>query len=89
MTGPKTIVLSESLETFDFVAHDIFTDVTGDGEIYTSYRIVRITHAIVGDPEGWSYIANVVALREGLIGVAYLKVTERIITESRVTLTPT
>lgn len=88
MSNPHTIVLSESLETSDFVQYDIFTDVTEDGEIYTSYRIVRVTHAIVDDPDGWNYIANVVGIHEAHIGVADLKVVERMITDSRVTLTP-
>jgi hypothetical protein len=88
MSSPRTVVLSESLEISDFVQSDIFTDVTEDGEIYTSYRIVRVTHAIVDDPDGWNYIANVVGIHEAHIGVADLKVVDRMITDSRVTLTP-
>jgi hypothetical protein len=88
MSSPRTVVLSESLEISDFVESDIFTDVTEDGEIYTSYRIVRVTHAIVDDPDGWNYIANVVGIHEARIGVADLKVVDRMITDSRVTLTP-
>jgi hypothetical protein len=89
MSSPRTVVLSESLETSDFVQHDIFTDVTEDGEIYTSYRIARITHTIVDDPDGWNYVANVVGIHENHMGVAELKVVVRLITESRVSLTPT
>jgi hypothetical protein len=89
MSTPRTVVLSESLETSDFVRYDIFTDVTDDGEIYTSYRIVRITHAIVDDPDGWNYVANVVGIHENHMGVAELKVVDQMITDSRVSLTPT
>jgi hypothetical protein len=89
MSTPKIIVLSESLEPSDFVDYDIFTDVTKDGEIYTSYRIVRVTHALVDDPDGWNYIANVVGIHEERIGVAYLKVEDRMINDSLIPLSPT
>jgi hypothetical protein len=49
---------------------------------------VRVTHAIVDDPDGWNYIANVVGIHEAHIGVADLKVVERMITDSRITPTP-
>ena len=88
MSNPHTVVLSESLEISDFVQYDIFTDVTEDGEIYTSYRIVRVTHAIVDDPDGWNFVANVVGIHENHMGVAQLKVVDRMITESQVSLTP-
>ncbi|CAB4651849.1 unannotated protein [freshwater metagenome] len=89
MSTSRTVVLSESLETSDFVEYDVFTDVTKDGEIYTSYRIVRMTHAIIDDPDGWNYVANVVGIHEAVIGVAYLKVEDRMINDSLITLSPT
>jgi hypothetical protein len=89
MSIPRTVVLSESLETSDFVQYDIFTDVTNDGEIYTSFRIVKVTHAIVDDPDDWNYVANVVGIHESHIGVAHLKVVDRMITQSKVTLSTT
>lgn len=88
MSNPRTVVLSESLEISDFVDYDIFTDVTHDGEIYTTFRIIRITHAIVNHPDGWNFVANVVGVHENHMGVADLKVVDRMITESRVSLTP-
>jgi hypothetical protein len=88
MSTPHTVVLSESLEISDFVQYDIFTDVTQDGEIYTSYRIVRVTHAIIDDPDGWNFVANVVGIHDKHMGVAQLKIVDRMITESRVSLTP-
>lgn len=88
MSNSRTIVLSESLEISDFVEYDVFTDVTKDGEIYTSYRIVRMTHAIIDDPDGWNYVANVVDINEGHMGVAYLKVEDRMINDSLITLSP-
>lgn len=88
MSRRKIVVLPESLETNDFVEHDVFTDVTQDGEIYTSYRIVRVTHAIVDDPQGWNFVANVVGIAKNRLGVAELKIVDRLITESRISLTP-
>lgn len=65
-----------------------FTDVSRDGEIYTRYRIVRITHEAENHPDGWTHMANVVRVRRHALGVALLRVKDRIIEESRVTLAP-
>ena len=48
-----------------------------------------MTHALVDDPDGWNYIANVVGIHEERIGVAYLKVEDRMINDSLITLSPT
>lgn len=88
MSDPRRVVLSESFEVSDFVQYDIFTDVTQHGEIYTSFRIVRFTHAIIDDPDGWNFVANVASIHENHMGVAELKVVDRMITDSRVFLSP-
>lgn len=63
-----------------------FTEVTMDGEVYTLYRVVRLTHEFVRHPEGWTHLANVARIREPAIGVAHLQVIERAIEEARVVL---
>ena len=63
-----------------------FTEVTMDGEVYTLYRVVRLTHEFVRHPEGWTHLANVARIREPAIGVAHLHVIERAIEEARVVL---
>lgn len=63
-----------------------FTDVTMDGEVYTRYRVVRVTHEFITHSEGWTHLANVVRVREPAIGVAHLLVRSRTIEDSRVTL---
>ena len=63
-----------------------FTEVTMDGEVYTLYRVVRLTHEFVRHPDGWTHLANVARIREPAIGVAHLQVIERAIEEARVVL---
>ena len=84
MTPPQYTLLSEATLVEDFVDDPVFTDVTNDGEIYTGYRIVRFTHEISGHHENWSHLANV-SLEYGKgIGVAYLRIRNRIIEDSRI-----
>ena len=89
MAEPDHRILPEDTSTGSVVDDPVFTEVTGSGEIYTRYRIVRFTHEILDDPDGWTHVANVVSLRSGRIGTARLKVEERSITESCVKLTDT
>ena len=63
-----------------------FTDVTMDGEVYTRFRVVRITHELVNHQEGWTHLANVTRVRDPAIGVAHLMVRNRVIEDSTVTL---
>ena len=63
-----------------------FTDVTMDGEVYTRFRVVRITHELVNHPEGWTHLAIVTRVRDPAIGVAHLMVRNRVIEDSTVTL---
>lgn len=82
-------LLPEGFDLSTVVDDPEFTDVSRDGEIYTRYRIVRITHESVDHPDGWTHMANVVRVRKPALGVAMLLVRNRIIEVSRVTLAPT
>lgn len=79
-------LLSESADTHDVVNDAEFTEVTGNGEKYTLFRIVRITHDATNHPEGWTHLANVVRVRNPAIGVARLRVVDRVIEDAKVTL---
>ena len=87
MTEPRFTLLSELSSNSDFVDDPVFTDVTDDGERYTLYRIARITHTIMGHPDGWTHMANVSLEREIGLGVALLRIVDRLIEESSVTRT--
>ena len=81
-------LLPEGLDVTDIVDDPEFTEVTRNGEVYTLYRIVRLTHEATSHPEGWTHMANVVRVRNPAIGVALLKVVDRSIDDARVTLSP-
>lgn len=81
-------LLPEGFDLSKVVDDPEFTDVSRDGEIYTRYRIVRITHESVDHPDGWTHMANVVRVRKHALGVAMLLVRNRIIEDSHVTLAP-
>ena len=82
-------LLSEGFDLLTVIDDPEFTDVSRDGEVYTRYRIVRLTHEADEHPDGWTHMANVVRVRKHALGVALLRVKDRIIEDSRVTLTPT
>lgn len=88
MPVPEWRLLPESLPVSSVIDDDEFSDVTMEGEVYTRYRVVRITHEFIEHPEGWTHLANVARVRERAIGVAHLLVRHRVIEESRVTLSP-
>lgn len=79
-------LLPEGLVVTDVVDDPEFTEVTRNGEVYTLYRIVRLTHEATSHPEGWTHMANVARVRNPAIGVALLKVVGRSIDDARVTL---
>lgn len=79
-------LLPEATESIDIIDDPEFTEVTRNGEVYTLYRIVRITHAATNHPDGWTHMANVVRVRKPAIGVALLLVVNRVIEDARVTL---
>lgn len=82
-------LLSEGVDTFSIVDDPEFSEVSLDGEIYTRYRIVRFTHEATDHPDGWTHMANVVRVRREALGVALLKVVNRVIEDAIVTLAPT
>lgn len=82
-------LLPEGLVVADVVDDPEFTEVTHNGEVYTLYRIVRITHDALDHPQGWTHVANVVRVHNPAIGVAMLRVIERVIEDAKVTLSTT
>lgn len=88
MTTPESRLLPEALPVSSVLDDPEFTDITMDGEVYTLFRVVRLTHEFPAHPEGWTHLANVVRVRDPAIGVALLLVKDRSIEESRVTLSP-
>lgn len=79
-------LLPEGAYVDDFVGDPVFTDITVDGEVYTLYRIVRVTHEAINQNLHWTHRANVAAVRSNLFGVALLRVIDRVIQDARVTL---
>ncbi|MEY2966091.1 MAG: hypothetical protein RLY50_141 [Actinomycetota bacterium] len=88
MNDDRFRLLPEGVETFSIVDDPDFSEVSVDGEIYTRYRIVRFTHETIDHPDGWTHMANVVRVRRTAIGVARLRVVNRIIEDAVVALGP-
>ena len=88
MTSPRYVLLSESTAVSDYVENPVFTDVTNDGEIYTTYRIVRITHEVFEHPDDWTHLANVTLEYNIGIGVAHLRLKNKVVEASRIKPTP-
>lgn len=86
MSDSENRILPEGLRPEDVVDDLEFTEVTGRGEVYTLYRIVRFTNELTRHPEGFTHIANIVRVRTPAIGTALLRVESRSITDARVTL---
>lgn len=81
-------LLSEAFDMFSVIEDPEFTEVSRDGEIYTRYRVVRITHEAEAHPDGWTHMANVVRVRKSALGVAVLRVADKVIEDAHVTLAP-
>lgn len=79
-------LLPETTRTSDHVDIPEFTVITADGEVYTLFRIVRITHETTDDLPTWTHIANVARVADDAIGVAHLLVIERVIQDAQVTM---
>ena len=86
MSNDPFRLLPAGIDVADIVDDPEFTEVTRNGEVYTLYRIVRITHEAVDHPDGWTHMANVVRVRNPSLGVALLQVVDRVIEDARVTL---
>lgn len=79
-------LLPEGLPVDDVIDDPEFTEVTRNGEVYTLFRVVRITHDADDHPLGWTHMANVVRVRTPAIGVALLRIEARVIEDASVTL---
>ena len=88
MSDHKTILLPEGLPVTSIMDDDLFTEVTHNGEVYTLFRVVRVTHELIRHPEKWTHLANVVRVREHALGVAHLRIENREVRDSRVALAP-
>ena len=81
-------LLPEGFPTDSVVDDPEFTVVSDNGEVYTLFRIVRVTHEAIHHPDGWTHMANVVRVRNPALGVARLRIADRVIEEAAVTLAP-
>lgn len=79
-------LLSETSRADSYVDDPEFTEVTGSGEIYTLFRIVRITHEAEHSDSEWTHLANVVRVSDAALGVAELRIVDRVILHARVTV---
>ncbi|MFM2046345.1 MAG: hypothetical protein RL383_422 [Actinomycetota bacterium] len=86
MSEPLFTLLPEGTEVAHYLDDPLFTEVTEQGEVYTLFRVVRITHEVSGHPEGWTLLANVTRERNPAIGTALLRVESRSIEESKVSV---
>lgn len=87
MSGPTYRLLSELSRVEDHLDDAVFTDVTNDGETYTRYRVTRVTHEVSGHPREFTHMANVVEVRSTGMAVALLRVVNRAVEDSEVTVT--
>ncbi len=88
MSDPESLLLPEALPVSAVVDDDLFTEVTNNGETYTLFRVVRVTHELIRHPARWTHLANVARVREPALGVAHLRIENREILESQVALAP-
>jgi hypothetical protein len=88
MSSPQYVLLSEATSISDYVDNPVFTDVTEDGEIYTTYRIVRITHEVIDHPDHWTHLANVSLEFNIGIAVAHLRLKDKVVEDSHIKPTP-
>jgi hypothetical protein len=88
MNTPQYVLLSEAASISDYVDNPVFTDVTKDGEVYTTYRIVRITHEVIDHPDNWTHLANVSLEFNIGIGVAHLRLKDKVVEDSHIKPTP-
>lgn len=84
MQGIHRYRLPDSFEVADFIDESLFTEVTEGGEVYTTYRILKFTHAFSSHPSGWTHIAQVEDVYEHDLYEAFLEVYQRHIDRSQV-----
>ena len=88
MTDGRFRLLPEGVSADDFVDCADFIVVTGHGEIYTLFRIVRVTHVATDLDQTWTHLVNVVRSSDHAIGVGRLRVEDRVIVDAEVDLAP-
>ena len=88
MSDGEFRLLPEGTHNESIVDDVEFSDVTEAGEVYTLYRIVRFTHEAADPLARWTHLANVARVRSPAIGVARLRIRNRVIEDSQVTLSP-
>jgi hypothetical protein len=84
MQGIHRYRLPDSFEVADFIEDPLFTEVNDGGEVYTTYRVLKFTHAFSSHPSGWTHIAQVENVYGHGIYEAFLEVVRRHIERSRV-----
>lgn len=80
----RYVVLPDSTSTDQIVTDPVFTEVSDDGDVYISFRIVQFTHSIRHHPEGWNYLAKVHGVHIEQEGVGFLKIEDKIIQDCRI-----
>lgn len=84
MQGIHRYRLPDSFEVADFIDDPLFTEVTDGGEVYTTYRVLKFTHAFSSHPSGWSHIAQVEDIYTHQVSEAFLEVSRRHVDRSQV-----
>ena len=84
MQGIHRYRLPDSFEVTDFIEDPLFTEVSEGGEVYTTYRVLKFTHAFSSHTAGWTHIAQVEKVYEPGRYEAFLEVVRRHIERSRV-----
>ena len=82
MSNFESRATSPELDVLDVVDNPVFTDVTEEGETYTTYRIVRFVYEFSGHPQKWTHLAVVIANRTDTESEAFLLVIDRVVDES-------
>lgn len=78
--------LPADLAVASVVDDPLFTDVTEGGEVYRTFRIVRFVYEFDRHPQGWTHLAVALAERNSHEVEAFLRVENRVVEESYVSV---
>lgn len=78
--------LPADLAVVSVVDDPLFTDVTEGGEVYRTFRIVRFVYEFDCHPQGWTHLAVALAERNSHEVEAFLRVENRVVEESYVSV---
>jgi len=81
-------LLPEGVLVTAIVDDPFFFNDTATTEIYTLFRIVRMTHDLMNNPEGWTHRGNITRLADSAIGTALFRIVDREVVDVRVRLAP-